>query len=345
MRLRYPEWVAHMVINVAVVGAGSFAQQHLDTYSRMTTAQVSWVCDVNADAAAQAASRFGVANTSQSFDEILEDPDVELVDLVTSVHLHASQAIQALEAGKSVLCEKPMAINLAESLRMVEAANRAPGRLFVKYHQRFDPVHERLRDLLVEQAYGRGLVAHFTLLGNHLEALQSTTHWRGDPKYAGGGCLFESGSHLVDLMHFWFGAAKRVTATTHQRAAQNPDKGEDTATMVVEFADGMVLTFVGFWASNSWEWRKRIFTSDQSELRVETSSSNLLIHATRNGDRILAEQDDWFRSSIDASINHYVHSCASGAPARFGLADFLQPMRTLDAAYRSAEEGRTIELD
>src|SRR5690606_28803288 len=188
-----------MNMRVALVGAGSFGQQHLRAYSLLDGVEVAWICDRDPEAAVRAAASFGVPRATADLADVLEDPDVDLVDVVTPVASHAPQAIEALAAGKSVLCEKPMALNLDQAREMVAAEAASEGQLHVKYHQRFDPVHERVRDAIADGVYGEALTAHFSLLGDHMQALRSRSHWRGDPAVTGGGCLFESGSHLVDL--------------------------------------------------------------------------------------------------------------------------------------------------
>lgn len=331
--------------HVALVGAGSFGQAHLRAYGQIDRAGVTWVCDRDPDLARRVAQEWGVPRWTGDITDVLSDPDVELVDLVTPVALHAPQAIAALEAGKSVLCEKPMALDLDEALWMAEVAEAATGQLHVKYHQRFDPVHALVRDAVRDQRYGRALVAHISLLGDHTPALRSRTHWRGDPKMTGGGCLFESGAHLIDLAHFWFGPARHVTARTHQLAVDNPDKGEDTATLVVEFVGGEVLTLVGFWGAPAWDWRKDVFTSDQVRLGVTTGTDNVLVLERAGGDReTLAVQEDWFARSVQASIAHTLAAIAGEEEQAVPLPEALASMRTLEAAYRSEAEGRTVEL-
>jgi predicted dehydrogenase len=332
-------------VRVAVVGAGSFGQAHLRAYAGIARAEVAWVCDPDVGAAQEAARRWDVPHVATDLAQVLADDDVALVDLVTPVWLHAPQAHAALAAGKHVLCEKPMATDLTEALALAEAADAAPGHLIVKFHQRFDPVHERLRDGLADQTWGAGLVAHIEILGDHLDALRSTEHWRGDPRLTGGGCLFESGSHLVDLAHFWFGPALRVTATAQQLGAGNPDKGEDTATAVVELAGGAVLTLVGFWGAPGWDWRKEVFTSAHARLSVETGATNVLrLRDARGRDEVIAVEEDWFARSVARSLAHAVDCAAGVATPQVTVEDALQSMRTLDAAYRSAREGRTVEL-
>ncbi|HEY8591166.1 MAG TPA: Gfo/Idh/MocA family oxidoreductase, partial [Naasia sp.] len=93
---------------VAVIGAGAFAQVHLGILQELPRVELTWICDPNGDAAAAAAERFGAARSTPDYREALADDSVDAVDIVTPNHLHVGIAIAAAEAGKHVICEKPL---------------------------------------------------------------------------------------------------------------------------------------------------------------------------------------------------------------------------------------------
>lgn len=331
---------------VALVGAGAFGVTHLRAYREIERAEVVWVCDRDAERARRTAEEWGIPRWTDDLVDVLSDSAVELVDLVTPVALHAPHTIAALEAGKSVLCEKPMALNLPEALRVAELAKKSPGQLHVKYHQRFDPVHMKVREAVLAGTYGNALVAHMALLGDHLAALRSRAHWRGDRAMTGGGCLFESGSHLIDLAHFWFGPAARVTARLDQLAAGNAQKGEDTATLVVEFSNGVVLTLVGFWGAPAWERRSDVFTDDQARLAVRAGKDNVLTLERSTGrTEVLAIEENWFARSVRRSMEHVLAAIAGEEAPIVPVGEALISMQTLEAADRSVLEHRTVEVE
>jgi 1,5-anhydro-D-fructose reductase (1,5-anhydro-D-mannitol-forming) len=175
----------------------------------------------------------------QTLDEALADPEVRnqvpIVYVGTPVSLHAPQTIQALRAGKHVLCEKPMAMNEAEARSMVQAAEQS-GKLFgVSYYRRCYPKVQRAKQLLEAGAIGTPVVAE---LANHMwfDGTGSRS-WLVNPAQAGGGPLFDIASHRIDVLNFLFGQPVRATSqlsnVVHHYAV------EDNATVMLEYAGGV----------------------------------------------------------------------------------------------------------
>jgi predicted dehydrogenase len=170
----------------------------------------------------------------ETLDEALTDPEVHAVYVGTPVFLHAPQTIQALRAGKHVLCEKPMAMNEPEARTMLQAADES-GRTFgVAYYRRSYPKVQRAKQLLAAGAIGKPVLAEVT---NHMWFDgQGSRGWLVDPAKAGGGPLFDIASHRIEVLNFLFGQPLRVTGqlsnVVHHYAV------EDNATVLIEYAGG-----------------------------------------------------------------------------------------------------------
>jgi len=165
----------------------------------------------------------------------LSDPAVDAVYVGTPVFLHAPLTIQSLQAGKHVLCEKPMAMNEAEARTMLQAADKS-GRTFgVAYYRRAYPKVRRAKQLLEAGAIGRPVLAELT---SHMWFDgQGSRSWLFDPAKAGGGPLFDIASHRIDVLNFLFGQPLRATGqlsnVVHHYAV------EDNATVMIEYAGGV----------------------------------------------------------------------------------------------------------
>ena len=171
-----------------------------------------------------------------TLEEPLSDPAVEAVYIATPVFLHAPQTIQSLRAGKHVLCEKPMAMNLAEARSMVQAAKESGRTLGVAYYRRMYPKVRRAKELLATGVIGEPVVAELTSHG-WFDETNSGRSWLVDPAQAGGGPLYDIASHRIDVLNFWFGQPLRVSA--HLSNAVHHYAVEDNATVVIDYADGM----------------------------------------------------------------------------------------------------------
>ena len=164
----------------------------------------------------------------------LEDPAVDALYLATPVALHAPAAIAALRAGKHVLCEKPMAMNFAESQQIVAAASSSKGLFAVAYYRRLFPKLIRARQLVAAGAIGKPVLAE----GNCHGWLESEERaWLRDPALAGGGPLYDIASHRIDAMNFLFGQPIAATGLLSNALHQLPV--EDSATALIQYPNGI----------------------------------------------------------------------------------------------------------
>ena len=168
--------------------------------------------------------------------EALTDPAVQAVYVASPVFLHAPQTMQAPRAGKPVICEKPMAMNEAEALSMVQTAEEN-GLIFgVAYYRRAYPKVQRAKQLLDAGVIGKPVLAEFTC-HEWREEKGSHRSWLIDPAQAGGGPLYDIASHRIDVANFFFGKPFRVSAHLSNLVHQYPV--EDNATVMIDYASGV----------------------------------------------------------------------------------------------------------
>ena len=170
-----------------------------------------------------------------TLEEALVDPAVQAVYIATPVFLHGPQAIQSLRAGKHVLCEKPMAMNKAEARAMLDAATASGKTLGVAYYRRNYPKVQRAKQLLEDGAIGQPVLAELTY--HDWFDGKGDRRWLVDPAQAGGGPLYDVGSHRIDVLNFLFGQPMRVSA--HLSNAVHHYAVEDNATVMIEYEGGV----------------------------------------------------------------------------------------------------------
>jgi len=210
-------------VKVAVVGLGFMGVTHLRTYLGLPSARVVAVCD--AVRLPVGGVLQGVAGNVQKVEDInlgpsvkamrkleqvLEDPEVELVDLCTPTPLHAEQAMAALKAGKHVLCEKPLARSAASAREILKVAESSPGFLMPAMCMRFWPGWSWLKQKVDQGAYGKVLAARF-------RRVSERPGWSQQGTYGGGmdlgGALFDLHIHDTDFVQFLFGRPKGIFST------------------------------------------------------------------------------------------------------------------------------------
>lgn len=179
-----------------------------------------------------------------SLDEALADPGVrgdvgneaQAVYIATPVFLHAPQTLQSFRAGRHVLCEKPLAMNLAEARLMLQASQEAGKTFGVAYYRRFYPKVRRAKQLLAAGAIGKPVLAELTC-HSWLDGTESERNWLIDPAKAGGGPLYDIASHRIDILNYLFGEPLRVSG--HLSNAVHHYAVEDNATVMIDYENGV----------------------------------------------------------------------------------------------------------
>jgi predicted dehydrogenase len=214
------------------------------------------------------------ARVSTNLDQALGDSHIDAVYVASPVFLHAHQTIKCLKAGRHVLCEKPMAMNYAEATSMVEAA-RASGRtLGVAYYRRTYPkVHRALR-LIGQGVIGQPLLAYITCHDWFTDA-DGRRSWLLDPEKAGGGPLYDIGSHRIDLLNYFFGEPVEVSAQISN--AVHRTRVEDCATVIIEYQSGMRGIVDVRWNSHVSRDEFRIIGTE-GEIDLTPLNGPLLVH-------------------------------------------------------------------
>ncbi|PTM57904.1 Gfo/Idh/MocA family protein [Desmospora activa] len=158
-----------------------------------------------------AADKMGWASYETDWHRLLERDDIDLIDIVTPNDTHAEIAIAAAEAGKHVLCEKPLALSLPQAEQMLEAVNKAGVTHMICYNYRFSPAVQWAKKLIDEGRLGRIYHIRATFLQDWLMDPDFPLTWRLQKKISGGGTLGDLGAHLIDLARFLVGEFQEVT--------------------------------------------------------------------------------------------------------------------------------------
>jgi predicted dehydrogenase len=166
----------------------------------------------------------------------LLDRSVDAVYVATPVFLHAPQSIAALQAGKHVLCEKPVAMNYGEAAGMVSVAEETGRTLGIAYYRRMYPKLQRARELLVQGIIGRPVLAEINC-HDWFQTEPGHRDWLVDPKQSGGGPLYDIASHRIDVLNFLFGRPARVSG--HLSNVVRRFAVEDCATVMIDYESGV----------------------------------------------------------------------------------------------------------
>ena len=218
-------------INFGVIGAGGIAYRK--TIPGLLKAEnCRLVAVMDPVGVEKIAEEFG-AKPYQTESELLADPDVDAVYIASPVSLHDQQIKAAAQAGKHVLCEKPLTLNLQQAEEAVEICRQNKVFLQEGYMMKFHGAHRRIKELIEEGRLGK-IVSMRAQLSGWYPKIEGA--WRQDPSKGGGGALMDMATHLYDLLEFFVGPIQKIAALTGNLVQDYAS--EDASTTLLQFASG-----------------------------------------------------------------------------------------------------------
>ena len=349
-------------IRIGVIGTGGISREHLKGYAQNPHVEIYALCDINPDTLAKRAAEFGVERTFTNCEDMLKLPEIDAVSVCTWNSAHAPCTIAALNAGKHVLCEKPMALNSEEARAMKAAAEKNGKLLMIGFVRRFGNDCAILQDLIEDDQFGEIYYAKATYLRRN----GNPGGWFGDKARSGGGPLIDLGVHVIDLSRYLLGCPKPVSvygATFHKLGNRPNIKAakaymstraddtdvcdvEDMATALIRFDNGAVISVE---ASFSLNLKKNVGNIElfgtkagakiDPELEVFSEVAGYMTNVSLDQPTALS-----FDGLFAREIDHFVDCVRLGIPCRAPAEDGVTLMNILDAIYESAATGHEVVI-
>jgi predicted dehydrogenase len=226
-----PRLAGKKSVALGLLGAGNFAMGTLlPAINKVGGIELVGVCAANGSHSRHAASKFGFRYCSADEEEVLKDPDVNTVVIATRHHLHATQGLSALQAGKRIFCEKPLCLTERELAEIVRAYQNMAVQpvLMIGFNRRFAPMATRMKAFFAE--INEPLAMHYRVNAGSVPP----DHWVNDPEQGGGRILGEA-CHFVDFLSF---LAEEPPVEVQTRSLSRAESGADSAVIWLRFANG-----------------------------------------------------------------------------------------------------------
>jgi predicted dehydrogenase len=328
-----------MTIKIGLIGCGGIADQHVRGYLKVEDAQVTAVCDVVEENARQKAEMVGGAQVFKDILSLLAGSDVDAVDICLPHHLHKDAIVAAANAGKHILCEKPLCLTLEQAAAVKRAVSENGVTLMCAHNQLFLPAVQRARALLDEGVLGQVYEIRTTDSFYHTFNME-TIGWRGHREMIGGGELIDTGYHPSYLLLYLAGSAPtEVTAMLSNHRLHFMD-GEDSAQVLVRFANGAVGNIVTSWAYEP--------TANTEKFQVVAERGNMysvgsnLYYKIRGSEPVTVELPRV--NTFDEEIADFVMRLREKRKPINNEEDGINVLKMILGAYQSVEEKRTIDL-
>ncbi|MFN3421108.1 MAG: Gfo/Idh/MocA family protein [Armatimonadota bacterium] len=329
-------------IKVGLIGCGGIAKAHFNAYLQLNHLfRITACCDVRKELAEQFAEQAGNAQVFTDYREMLRHADIDAVGITLPHHLHADAAIAAAEAGKHIVVEKPMAMNLEEARSMVDAAEKASVTLMVAQTQRYRDDHREIKRLLDDGSIGRVLYARASI-DQHLAAIRSPDNWLFKRALAGGGSVISIGVHMIDLLRWFVGEIVSVFAVERQSTINPGIDCEDVSVALLEFENGAVGDLASLYAAKASPWGELVLLYGTDGVIHNIGGWHIVSDKVTDWQgkftQLNLTRGDPFRNELE----HFGECLLNGKEPLTSGRDNLKTMTVIDAIYLSARERQRI---
>ncbi len=347
-------------IKVAVIGCGTIANSaHIPAYMANEQAEIKYFCDIIPERAAAAVEKYGCGTAIEDYHQALNDPEIEAVSVCTPNNVHAQIAMDALRAGKNVLCEKPAARTYAEALEMQKVQHETGKVLNIGVVNRFNDGVNVIKKIIASGELGN---IHHVYVS--FRAPRSIPGLGGDfttKAVAGGGVLIDWGVHYLDIVMYCCGDPTPLTVSgetfsklgtamedyvyTDMWAGPPKYDGtfdvEDSVTAMVR-TDGPVITLNGAWAQNIFEREPFIdFMGDKGGIRLQYGDT-FKMYTAKNGTMLESTPTYQTRNMFQIEIDSFLRCIDSGEKLPSHIDTVIITAKLMQGIYDSAESHREV---
>lgn len=345
---------ARNMVRVGIIGCGRIAQvRHIPEYQDNPDCQIVGYFDLNEERAKQLAEKFG-GKVYHSYQEMLEDPEIDAVSVCTANCTHAEISIAAMEAGKNVLCEKPMAMSEKDCEAVDQTVLRTKRIFMVDHNQRFTKAHQKAKELIDAGEIGK-ILTFRTIFGHKGPETWSIdpgkATWFFDKKRAIFGAMADLGIHKTDIICYLVGSqvakVSAVMATLDKVDAGGNKIGvDDNVIAIYTMKNGVVGTMTASWTYYGKEDNSTTIYGTNGCMKIYYEDMPSIVIDYRDGTRAtydmepMQTNDQQTKSGV---MDEFIDCVKNYRKPEVSADVALAAMRAIFAAQRSSEEGREVE--
>jgi predicted dehydrogenase len=350
-------------IKVGIIGAGSLSDYHMKSYIQNGKVELTAICDKSEARAVEKANKFGIPNVYTDYYEMLANPEIDAVSIITWNNLHAVMSIAALESGKHVLVEKPLCMTVQEALNIEDAVRRTGKQLQIGYVRRHATNAKVLKEFIDRGELGEIYYAK----ASFLRRLGNPGGWFTDKELSGGGPLIDLGVHIIDICWYLMGRpkVKSISGNTYQKLGNraqvenlsfykaadydlsNSDV-EDMANALIRFENGASLMVDVSYTLHvkQDELNVKIYGDKggaelEPELLMVSEKNNTILNLQPQIDNLSFDFERAFQNEID----HFIECCRTNQKTNCPVEDGVEMMKILCGIYESSQKGMEIRFD
>lgn len=336
-------------LGVAVIGCGAIHNVHVDAILNNGMGRILWFVDIREERAKASAEKHG-AKWCTDYHKALADPEVDVVHICTPHYLHAQMAIDAVNAGKHVFVEKPVAINLEMAQLMGKAAKENNRLITTCFQNRYNPTSVKAKEIIDSGDLGKvvgikGLVTWYRDADYY-----TSSGWRGSFATEGGGVLINQSIHTMDLLQWLAGEIEYIQGNVSTRSLRDTIEVEDTADATIYFKNGARGIF---YATNCYTDNSPVEIEIHMEKGILRIYNGQLLMIQDGCYQILIDENSetspyksYWGKSHDTLIRHFYENIVKGTNKEIiPVEDAMESLKMMDGIYKSSATGNPIKIN
>jgi len=347
-----------MTLKIGLIGCGGITQAHVNGWKGVTSqAEIVAVADVSRENAEARAAQIGTdPEIVSDYRDLLGDSGIDAVDIALPHHLHCEAIVAAARAGKHLMTEKPLCLNLEEVAQIAQAVKESGITMMAAHNQLFFPAVQQAKQMIMSGELGRVYMIHSLDCGARRAPLSpnkatwgqpataESWGWRNDPTKMGGGELIDTGYHPTYRLLFLAGQQpKEVSALLG--TYRLPLAAEDTALASITFADGMIGQVFSSWALRGPGAKPALFYIMAEAGQLWGEIDKLYYQPVGFSSPALVEYPGWdYGRSFGAEIKHFVDAIQGGYEPLHSVDEATLTLKVILGAYQSVAEKRIVAL-
>ena len=351
------------MMKIAIIGCGTIANNaHIPSYMNNPDAEIAYFCDILPERAEAAVAKYGCGKAVTDYREVLADPEIVAVSVCVPNNMHSVIAMDAMRAGKHVLCEKPAARTYEEALEMQKVQHETGKILNIGVVNRFNDSVNRIKEYIDSGKLGEVYQVYVSFRSHRsIPGLGGAFTTKA---IAGGGALIDWGVHFLDIVMYCCGDPKPLTVTGEAFCKLGKDMEnyvftdmwagppkydgvydvDDSVTGMIR-TDGPVITLNGAWAQNIGEGAMYIdFLGTKAGIRLQYGGP-FTVYGTENGALTTTQPHFKMRDHFQNEIDAFINCIRTGEKLPSHIDTVIITAKMMQAIYDSSEAHREIVLD
>ena len=343
------------MLNIGIIGCGAISRnRHAPEYAANPDCRITGYYDVTRENALDLSKIYG-GRVFESLEALLEDKSIDAVSVCTSNDSHAPVTIAALEAGKHVLCEKPMATAIEDGIKMIEAAKASGRQLMIGHNQRLSPAHLRAREILRNGELGK-LISFRTTFGHggpeSWSVDKNPNIWFFKKQAAAVGAMGDLGVHKADLIRWLIDdeiqEVKAYAMTLDKKFEDGrPIEVDDNAVCLLKSSTGILGTLTSSWTYYGDEDNSTVLYCSGGVIKLYDNPEFPVVVVKKNGEKLYYKMPGIQTNASQTSsgvIDRFVGSIKNNRPVEISGEDGLAALKIILACMEAAEKNTTVTI-